>query len=81
MAYGLRMATELVAAVLVGGLIGYGLDYLLGTSPWLFLLFFMLGFAAGIMNLLRAYRRLQAEIDAETGGYLGEDMPKNDDDD
>ena len=47
MAYGMRMAAELVAAVIVGGLIGYGLDSWLGSKPWLFLLFFVLGFAAG----------------------------------
>ncbi len=80
MAYGMRMATELVAAVIVGGLIGYGLDYFLGTKPWLFLVFFILGFAAGIVNLMRAYKRMQADIDAQTGGYLGEDMPDSDDD-
>lgn len=80
MAYGLRMASELVGAVLVGSAIGYGLDYFLGTNgPWFFLLFFMFGFAAGIVNILRAYRRLQAEIDRETGGYLGEDKPEDPD--
>lgn len=80
MAYGLRMASELVAAVLVGSAIGYGLDYFLGTSgPWFFLLFFMFGFAAGIVNILRAYRRLQAEIDAETGGDMGKDLPDDQD--
>lgn len=81
MAYGLRMGSELVAAVLVGGLMGYGLDYLLGTGPWLFMIFFMLGFAAGIMNLLRAYKNMQSDIDAETGGDLGQDMPDDSDDD
>ena len=80
MAYGMRMATELVASVLVGGLIGYGLDYFLGTKPWLFLVFFILGFAAGIVNLMRAYKRMQAEINSETGGYLGDDLPDSEDD-
>jgi ATP synthase protein I len=80
MAYGLRMASELVAAVLVGGIIGYFLDYLLGTAPWLFLVMFLLGFVAGILNVLRAYRRLQSEIDAETGGNLGRRVADDDDD-
>jgi ATP synthase protein I len=61
MAYGLRMSAELVASVLVGGLIGWGLDRWLGSSPWLFLLFFMLGFAAGVLNVLRAYERMRKE--------------------
>lgn len=79
MAYGLRMSSELVAAILVGGLIGYGLDRWLGTTPWLFLVFFMLGFAAGILNLLRAYRQMQGEIAARTGGNLGKSIPDDDD--
>ena len=80
MAYGLRMASELVAAVLVGGLIGYGLDYLAGTKPWLFLLFFILGFAAGVMNLVRGYNKMQADLTATTGGDLGHRLDERDDD-
>ena len=71
MAYGMRMAAELVAAVIVGGAIGYGLDRWLGSTPWLFLLFFVLGFAAGVLNVMRAYERMQKEIAARTGGRLG----------
>ena len=64
MAYGMRMATELVAAVAVGGAIGIGLDKWLRTWPWLFLLFFLLGFVAGVVNVVRAYGRLAAQIAA-----------------
>jgi ATP synthase protein I len=62
MAYGMRMAADLVAAVIVGSVIGWGLDWVLGSRPWLFLLFFLLGFAAGILNVLRAYERMQREF-------------------
>ncbi|MGE5513452.1 MAG: AtpZ/AtpI family protein [Bacteroidota bacterium] len=79
MAYGFRMSSELVAAILVGGIIGYVLDRWLGTTPWLFLVFFVLGFAAGILNLLRAYRQMQNEIAASTGGNLGRSIPDDDD--
>jgi ATP synthase protein I len=79
MAYGFRMSSELVGAIVVGGLIGYGLDRLLGTLPWLFLLFFVLGFAAGILNILRAYRQMQGEITAQTGGNLGKSVKDDDD--
>jgi len=68
MAYGMRMAAELVGAVIVGGVIGWGLDWLLGSKPWLFLLFFVLGFAAGVVNVLRAYERMQKEFAARAGG-------------
>ena len=79
MTYGMRMAAELVAAVIVGGLIGYALDSWLGSKPWLFLLFFMLGFAAGVLNVVRSYERLQKEIAAKTGGRLGTSVPDDDD--
>jgi len=79
MAYGMRMAAELVAAVIVGGAIGYGLDYWLGSKPWLFLLFFVLGFAAGVLNVVRSYERLQKEIAARTGGRIGKSVPDDDD--
>ncbi len=80
MAYGLRMASELVGAVLVGGLIGYFLDRWLGSWPWLFLVFFMLGFAAGVRNVIRGFTRLQAEIKEATHGNIGQAMPDKDDD-
>jgi len=79
MAYGMRMAAELVAAVIVGGAIGYGLDRWLGSTPWLFLLFFVLGFAAGVLNVVRAYERMQKEIVAKTGGRIGHRVPDDED--
>jgi ATP synthase protein I len=54
MARGLRLSSELVAGVLVGGAIGYALDYWLGIRPWGFIVFVLLGFVAGIVNLMRA---------------------------
>lgn len=79
MAYGMRMASELVGSVIVGAAIGYGLDLLLGTKPWLLLLFFVLGFAAGVLNVMRGYTRLQADITRETGGKIGASVPDDDD--
>ncbi len=80
MSYGLRMSSELVAAIVVGGLIGYGLDQWLQTSPWLFLVFFMLGFAAGMLNVMRAFNKMQAEIAEKTKGDIGQDIVDDDDD-
>ena len=79
MAYGFRMASELIGAGAVGGLIGHGLDVWLNTRPWLFLLFFTLGFAAGVMSVMRAYRRFQAEITAMTRGNIGKPVAGDDD--
>ena len=54
MARGLRLSMELVAGVIVGGGIGWLLDRWLGISPWGFIVFLLLGFVAGIFNLMRA---------------------------
>lgn len=54
MAMGLRLGTEFVSAILVGSIIGYGIDWIAGTKPWAMILFLMLGFVAGVMNVLRA---------------------------
>jgi ATP synthase protein I len=54
MARGFRLSSELVAGVVVGAVIGWGIDRLLSTSPWGLIVFFLLGFAAGVVNLMRA---------------------------
>ncbi|QQA43442.1 AtpZ/AtpI family protein [Pelagovum pacificum] len=54
-----RMVTELVAGLGIGFGIGYGLDVLLGTGPWLMVLFIFLGLAAGVKVMLRSAQELQ----------------------
>ena len=54
MARGFRLSTELVAGVLVGAAIGWLLDRWLGISPWGLIVFLLLGFAAGVLNVMRA---------------------------
>ena len=49
----MRIGIELVAAIIVGTAIGYGLDRWLGSKPWLMILFLLLGGAAGVMNVYR----------------------------
>ena len=53
-ARGFRLSSELVAGVLVGAGIGWLLDWWLGISPWGLIVFLLLGFAAGILNVMRA---------------------------
>lgn len=60
----MRLGVEFVSGFVVGGLIGWALDRWFGTRPWLMVVFFLLGAAAGTMNLIRAARRLQAEAEA-----------------
>ena len=54
MARALRLSSELVGGVVVGGAIGYALDYWLGIRPWGIIVFVLLGFVAGIVNLMRS---------------------------
>lgn len=53
MGIGVRVGVELVSALAVGLAIGLGLDWLLGTRPWLLILFVLLGGAAGVANVWR----------------------------
>lgn len=56
----LKMASEFVAGVLVGAGIGWLIDKWLGTSPWALVVFLLLGFVAGVLNVLRAAGLAQA---------------------
>jgi ATP synthase protein I len=54
MALGFRLSSELIAGVIVGALIGWGIDRLLSTSPWGLIVFVLLGFTAGVVNVVRS---------------------------
>ena len=56
-----KLGTELVAAVGVGTIIGFILDSWFDTKPWLIIIFFFLGTAAGILNVIRTANRMQKE--------------------
>jgi len=54
MARGFRLSSELIAGVVVGAVIGWGFDRLLSTSPFGLIVFFLLGFVAGVVNVVRS---------------------------
>ena len=56
-----KLGSELVAAVAVGTIIGFILDSWFDTKPWLIIIFFFLGAAAGILNVIRTANRMQKE--------------------
>ena len=72
-----KLSTELLASVLVGFLLGYGVDVLAGTRPWGVLVGLGLGIAAGFMSVFRT----AAAMDAKTADVpLGDDLPPDVDD-
>lgn len=71
LARGLRIGTEFIAAVLVGAGIGYLIDLGLGTSPWGLLILLLMGFAAGILNVIRVVAEMNAASPAPPGSDLG----------
>jgi len=59
---GMRIGIELLAAVLVGGGIGLFIDRWLDTAPIFMLAFVVLGFAAGVMDVLRILKGLDTSV-------------------
>lgn len=54
-------AAELIVGVAFGAFVGWGLDRYFGTKPWLMVLFLVLGFAAGLMNVIRRAQEAEAQ--------------------
>ena len=54
-----KLGAELVSAVFVGTIIGFILDSWFDTKPWLIIIFFFLGSIAGILNIIKAAKRMQ----------------------
>ena len=54
-----KLGTELVAAVAVGTIIGFILDNWFDTKPWLIIIFFFLGSAAGMLNIIKTAKLMQ----------------------
>ncbi|WP_134681667.1 AtpZ/AtpI family protein [Paracoccus ravus] len=56
-----RMVTELVAGLGIGFGIGFGLDYVFGTTPFLMVVFVLLGLVAGIKTMMRTAKEIGKE--------------------
>ena len=56
-----KFAAELLVGVVVGGGLGWALDRQFGTAPWLMVLLVIMGFAAGLLNVVRAAQQAQAK--------------------
>ena len=58
----LKISTELVAAVVVGSTIGFLLDNWFDTKPLFTICFFIMGVAAGILNVFKSAKKMQKKI-------------------
>lgn len=62
-----RLASELIAGLLVGVVLGWGFDAIAGTKPWGLMVFLILGLAAAMVNVIRTAQRLNAaQSDTQT---------------
>jgi len=80
LAKGWRVSIELLAAIAVGGFVGWAVDKGLGTRPWGMIIFFVLGVAAGMWNVYRAVTGLGMAVGFRRGPG-GADAPGNWDED
>ncbi len=71
-----RLGTEFIAAILVGFGIGYFADLIFGTAPWLMLVMVLVGFAAGVLNVVRSASEMNASAIITPDMDLG---PEDDD--
>jgi ATP synthase protein I len=67
-ARGLRLSSELVAGVAVGAGLGLLIDRELGTAPWGLIVFLLLGFAAGVLNVMRSAGVVKGRTLDDAGG-------------
>lgn len=72
-----RMVIEMVSGLGIGFGIGYGLDVLLGTMPWMMVLFTLLGLAAGVKVMLRSAKEMNEERAADMADEEEDDRGKS----
>lgn len=76
----MRIGVEIVAALIVGAGIGLLLDRWLGTGPWLLVLFFVLGAAAGVLNVYRVMTDMGGAVGYRPADRAAARKPAADDD-
>ena len=50
----MKLSSEFIAAIVVGGFLGWALDHYAGTAPWGMIVLLLLGFCAGVLNVMRS---------------------------
>ncbi|MAY61620.1 MAG: F0F1 ATP synthase subunit I [Rhizobiales bacterium] len=72
-ALAVKLSSEFVAGVLVGALLGYLLDRFAGTTPWGMIVFLLLGFCAGVLNVLRSTGAVSTPVPGSRSGSAEQD--------
>jgi len=72
----LKISSEFISAIVVGGIIGYLLDLLLPTKPWGMIVFILLGFCAGVLNVLRTTGKVSSPHPVDRIGEMHRDKDK-----
>lgn len=53
-AQAMKLSSEFISAIVVGVILGFLFDRFVGTTPWGMIVFLLLGFCAGVLNVLRS---------------------------
>lgn len=71
----MKLSSEFIAGIVVGALLGYLLDHFAGTGPWGMIVFLLLGFCAGVLNVLRSMGMVASPhpADRDIHGDRGDD--------
>jgi ATP synthase protein I len=72
-ALAVKLSSEFVAGVIVGALLGYLLDRFAGTTPWGMIVFLLLGFCAGVLNVLRSTGAVSTPVPGSRSGTSEQD--------
>ena len=54
---GLKISLDLISSIIVGALIGYGLDNIFSTKPVFFIIFLVLGIITGFYSLFKTMKK------------------------
>ncbi|MBN8950348.1 MULTISPECIES: AtpZ/AtpI family protein [unclassified Rhizobium] len=66
-AQAMKLSSEFIAAIIVGAVLGYLFDRFVGTAPWGMIILLLLGFCAGVLNVLRSAGKVSTPVPQERG--------------
>lgn len=66
----MKLSSEFISAIIVGAILGYLFDRFLSTSPWGLIVFLLIGFCAGVLNVLRAAGKVASPHPADRRAEL-----------